>query len=431
MSPRRARSVVAAAALFAALLLAPSQARAAGFALYEAGARGMGFAGAFTAQASDPSAIFHNAAGIAFLKGNQIYVGSSFVAPFAGFTGADPYPGAGRRESQYRGIIPLPTGYYTHQFSERTVLGVGAYVPFGLETRWDAGDYSGRFISQRAKLKSFSLNPTVAYRLADRLSVGAGLDVRFASVSLRRRVPLVDPFTQRVTDVASADLESDTNTGVGFNLGLLARSSDSLSIGFAYRHKVNVEFTGQASFEQIRTGNAEIDARVATLVPLGQQPLTTQLEFPAIASAGIAYSWRDWKAEVDLNWYQWSAFDRLILRFPENPELDQVIEEQYDNSLQVRVGVERWLSEVWSVRGGYYYDESPAPAESVSPILPDTTRHGVAVGATWKRGALHVDGSLWGVLGQDRSTEGRNRDGYDGTYSSSAITFGVFLGYSF
>ena len=101
---------------------------------------------------------------------------------------------------------------------------------------------------------------------------------------MRRRVPLVDPFTQRVVDVASATLESDTDTSIGFNLGVLAKPNDSLSLGFSYRHKVNAEFTGQGDFEQVPTGNPEVDLRVASVVPLGNQPLTTQLEFPAIAS---------------------------------------------------------------------------------------------------------------------------------------------------
>src|SRR5262245_22878935 len=119
------------AALVALTLALPRTSQAAGFALYEAGALGMGFAGAFTAHASDPSAIFHNAAGIGFLKGKQIYLGSGFVAPSAEFTGADPSPGPDRQEEQYRGIIALPTGYYTHQFSERVVFGIGAFIPFG------------------------------------------------------------------------------------------------------------------------------------------------------------------------------------------------------------------------------------------------------------------------------------------------------------
>src|SRR3954468_18436381 len=82
------------AALAVACVLAPGPAHAAGFAIFEQGARAMGFAGAYTAQASDPSAIFHNAAGVAFLKGKQIYFGGTFIHPSSSFTGDDPFPGA-------------------------------------------------------------------------------------------------------------------------------------------------------------------------------------------------------------------------------------------------------------------------------------------------------------------------------------------------
>lgn len=420
------------AALAAASLVRPAPAGAAGFAIFEQGALGMGFAGAFTAQASDPSAIFHNAAGIAFLKRNQLYLGGTLVHPSTSFTGADPFPGAGTKETQSVGFLPVPAAYYTHQFSERSVLGVGLHAPFGLSSKWkDPDRFSGRFVSQLAELRGFSLNPTIAWKLADRLSVGAGLDIRFASVALERNVPLIDPFAQKVVDVGQARLESDTATKLGFNLGILARPSDSLSIGLSYRHKVNMEFAGTGSFSQIRTGNPQLDARVAAVLPSGQVPLTTAVEFPAIVSGGVAYAWGDWRAEADINWYQWSTFDRLILSFEGRSDLNQVIEEEYSDVFQYRLGVERRLNDVWSVRGGYFFDKSPAPPESVSPLLPDASRHGIALGGSWRRGALRLDGSAWTLLVNDRSTEGRNRDRFDGTYSSFVVTFGLFLGYSF
>jgi len=67
-SSGRSAPLVAGLCAAAFIGFAPPAASAAGFAIFEQGARGMGFAGAFTAQ-SDPSAIFHNAAGIAFLTG--------------------------------------------------------------------------------------------------------------------------------------------------------------------------------------------------------------------------------------------------------------------------------------------------------------------------------------------------------------------------
>ena len=143
-TPRRVR----AAALAATVALAPASARAAGFAIFEQGARGMGFAGAFTAQANDPSAIFHNAAGIAFLSGKQVYLGATFIHPSSTFTGANPFPGTSVTEKADVSLLVPPAAYYTQRFSERVVFGIGVHTPFGLTTAWaNPESYTGRFLA--------------------------------------------------------------------------------------------------------------------------------------------------------------------------------------------------------------------------------------------------------------------------------------------
>ena len=432
MFTRPGRSAGLAASLLAITAAFPARAGAAGFALFEQGARGMGFAGAFTAQASDPSAIFHNAAGIAFLRGKQIYLGGTLVAPSGTFEGANPFPGAGVTEKTDTGILFPPNAYYTHALAPDIVAGVGVHVPFGLRSRWaNPGAYTGRFISQSAELTGFAVNPTLAVKLADRLAVGAGLDLRFSSVKLARSVPLVNPFTQRVVDVAALDLTSDTALGIGFNVGALARLSESTSVGVSYRHKVKVDYDGAATFTPAATGNAQLDALVASALPPGTQPVSTSITFPAIASVGLAQRFGPWLFEVDVNWYQWSTFDRLALDFIDRPDLSEVIVEEYGNAFQYRFGLERELTEEWLVRAGYFWDETPSPPASVSPLLPDSNRHGLALGGTWNRGQLRLDAGTWLVLGAERSTAGVNRDRYEGTYKNRAFTFGVSLGYEF
>lgn len=414
------------------IVLTPAAADAAGFALFEQGAQGMGFAGAFTAQASDPSAIFHNAAGIAFLKGRQLYVGGVLVNPSTDFIGADPFPGAGRLESMDVGIIPFPSAYYTQALSDTLAVGVGVHVPYGLRTEWKFPDaFSGRFISTKAQLSGVSVNPTVAWKLRDRLAIGGGIDIRFSSVELRRSVPGIDPFTQQVADVASVVLQSDTATDFGFNVGVLAKPAESFSIGVSYRAKVKQSYTGDATFTLIPTGNAQFDGLVAQTLPAGAIPATTGLETPAIASVGVAYRWNDWTFEGDVNWYGWSSFDELPIQLEGRADLSTIVTEEYDDAVQFRVGVDRRLNDEWSVRGGYFYDPSPSPPESVSPLLPDSDRHGICAGGSWRRGPVRVDAALWWLLSQDRSTEGVNRDHYDGIYSSSARTLGISVGYSF
>jgi long-chain fatty acid transport protein len=426
------RSASRAAVLAAALGLLPADASAGGLAIFEQGARGLGLAGAFTAQASDPSAIFHNAAGIAFLTGQQVYAGGVLIAPSSTFNGADPFPGAAVTEKADLGVLVPPAAYYTHQFSERLVLGAGWMTPFGLKSRWqDPDGFSGRFIAQEADIKAFSFNPTVAYKLEDRLAVGLGLDIRFSSLSLTRRVPVINPFTQKVEDGASARVSTGTDTGFGFNIGVLARPTESLSLGASYRHQVTIDYGGQATFSPMTTDVPELDAQIAAGLPPGSVPVSTSITYPAMASFGAAYAWNDWTFEADVNWHQWSSLDRVLLAFEGYPELAQVLVEDYSNSWQYRLGVQRPLTPVWTVRGGLFYDQSPAPAASVSPLLPDADRYGLALGGSWRKGRLWIDAGSWIVLGESRSTEGQNRDAYDGTYESNGVTLGLSLGYAF
>ena len=421
----------------AALLLAffpPSFLSASGFSIYEQGGRGMGFSGAYTALSDDPSAIFYNAAGIAFLRGKQIYLGGTLVAPRSNFTGDDPFPGAADRERQNVGLIPVPTFYYTQKLRDRLVVGFGVDSPYGLKTEWDHPDtYSGRFISLEADLKSISLNPTIAYKLADRLSIGGGLDFRFSKVKLRRRVPSINPFTQKVIDVAEVQLESSWNHGLGFNVGLLAKPTENLSLGLAYRHKVKVDYEGTAAFTQIATGNAQVDAAAAAALPAGRPALTTSITFPAILNGGAAYHWDKWTASADVVWFQWSTFDQLRLdcarlRCGEPDDPGGLLEH-----LAVPGGSGAPGSATPGPSGAAATSTRPppSPAASVSPLLPDQDRHGFALGGSWTGGRLRLDAGAWYLHLSPRSSEGLNRDNYNGTYDNSAFTFGLSLGYSF
>jgi long-chain fatty acid transport protein len=424
---------IALCGLFAAgPLFSAAPAGAAGFAIFEQGAKAMGFAGAFTAQADDPTAIFHNVAGIGFLKGTQAAFGGTLIHPSTTFEGSNPFPGSTVTEKGDAGILPPPHGYLTHQFTERLVLGVGVNVPFGLKTQWaNPETYSGRFISQKAELRGFSINPSVAYRVADRLSVGGGLDLRLSKVTLERRVPVINPFTFRAVDAADVSLTSGYEKGFGFNLGVLAKPSESLSVGAQYRHKVTIDYAGSAAFTPVPTGNAQLDQRVAAAIPSGSQAVATSISFPAVVTTGVAYVWGDWTFAGDIDWYQWSSFDHIVLDFEQRNDLDQTIEEQWSNSLQFRVGAERRVNDRLAVRGGYFFDKTPSPTESVTPLLPDADRNGIALGATFGSPRLHLDAATWYVFSPARDTLGLNREDYNGVYKSRALTLGLTVGYVF
>jgi long-chain fatty acid transport protein len=252
-----------------------------------------------------------------------------------------------------------------------------------------------------------------------------------ASIELDRNVGAINPFTQQVVDAATVALNSETATGYGFNVGVLAQPIDNLSVGIAYRHKVAMDFQGDAVFSLQPTGNAQLDVAIARSLPNGATKVESRIEFPSLWSVGAEYRWNTWTVAAQIDFHGWSSFDEVPLTFTDHPELSSVIEENYENSRIYRLGAEWRLSETWDLRGGYFYDESPAPVEAVSPLLPDADRHGVALGATLRLGRLRIDAANWFLFFAERSTEGRNRDNYNGTYKNFAELFSVSFGYSF
>ena len=146
-------------------------------------------------------------------------------------------------------------------------------------------------------------------------------------------------------------------------------------------------------------------------------------------SGGVAWNPHpDWTTEVDLLWTQWSAFDKLPLRFPKDPTLNVDLVENYDDQIQIRAGAEHRLP-TWTYRFGYYYDHSPVPPESVTPLLPDANRHGVTVGAGWTLDRWTIDAYNLFLFVENRSTEGKERDGYNGTYKTYVNSLGAAVTY--
>ncbi len=418
------------------IALLPMAAGAAGFAFYEAGAKAVGMSGAFTATADDPSAIYYNPAGLAFQKGTMIMAGGTFVVPTYSFKGANPFPGQGVSEHGKNKLHLVPGVYYRHPINDQIMVGIGTFLPFGLGTEWENPTrFTGRFISQKADLKSLSIQPTIAYKVNDWMGVGFGLDIRESVVNFQRNRAFLNPFTQHVVDLAKIDMQSNWKTSVGFSFGVLVKPIQDWRVGFSYRHSVKTDFDGTATFEFIPTGNPLIDPILKAQVPQGDRKVATSINFPKEMSLGIATTMiSKMTIEVDVNYTGWSTFDELVIDFKDLGQ-KTVFPEKYKDCFNFRFGIERVLNEKLALRGGYYYDESPQPLESTGPLLPDSDRQGINFGAGYKMGRWSVDGSAILTLFNERSTvfEGlpQNRDNYNGTYRNHAILSSASLSYAF
>jgi long-chain fatty acid transport protein len=415
-------------------LAAATPAWAAGFSIFEQGSKAMGMAGAFTAQADDPSALFHNAGGIAFFDEREWAVGFTWIhAIEAEFEGAPPFPGSGVEEEQELLSEFPPHVYLVQPINDTWKFGLGINSPFGLTTEWsNPNTFSGRFLSSRAALRTVDINPTLGWRITPNFGLGFGAVARFSDVELERHVPTINPFTQSVADIASLELSSDFDQGYGWNIGLLHRFNNSFSWGLSYRSGIEIDYQGEARLTQISTGIPAFDQVIRGRLPFDTDlPVETGIDFPEEASLGLAFALSpNLLLETDANWTSWSSFDEVDIDFTGNQLPDATILERWEDVYNYRAGLRWTLSSQNQLLLGYVFDETPQPEEAVSPLLPDADRNGVTVG--WSHdGNWNVDASLMYLLFRERERHvsfDEEPNTFFGSYRTTAVLFGLTIG---
>ena len=404
----------------------------AGFSIFEQGAKASGMAGAFAATADDPSAIFYNPAGIAQQRHLAAYAGATFINFTNEFTGDPNSPITSGVEGKYNRHTFIPPNVYAIvPIGQNLTVGFGAYAAWGLRTDW-ADPWVGRYVSRDADLKTMSFNPTIAWQTSNgKFAVGGGAEYRRARVILNANRMALNPFSGRIVDVANTRLVSDYGDDIGWNVGVLFKPTDRLRFGATYRTDMDIELEGQAEINQISTGNAQLDAIIRTQLP-PNQAISTIFPFPAVASAGVAFSPNtNWDVEFDITHMTWSEFEALKVDFMTTPAAGFTRVQNWEDSSAYRLGANYKATADWDVRLGAVYDQNPQPVEAVSPLLPDSDRFGVTFGAGFHRGPWIVDACAFILHFKDRDTEGQNQEGFNGNYETDAVLWSVNLGYRF
>ncbi|MBN1354882.1 outer membrane protein transport protein [bacterium] len=405
----------------------------AGFNIFEQGSPAQpGMAGAFTARADNPSAIFYNPAGITQLEGTQISVGLSLIQPKS--TMKDPY---GRKWDSDDQLFYPPNLYVTHKFNEQLNMGFGFGVHYGLGMKWDNNkDFIYRYLVQDVSVQTYYFNPVAAWKVNDWFSIGGGVYYVKSEVEYAAAIDMSDvsAYLSSVLGIpidlndGRMDLEGDNGSGdYGFNLGLHFKFND-LRLGAVYRSEVECEYDGAADFTVTPTGYGNpVDGIVAGLFP--DTGGRTMIKFPASASIGVAYFFTpELSVEFDINWMGWSSFESLDIDF-ENPGLpDKHQVKDWDDVFSFRLGTSYQFSEKLECYAGYYFDQSPIPDNTLDPILPGADRHSVQFGAGYTIGDLRIDAAYMYLKFDDRETDD-NYLGINGEYESSSNIFGLQFTY--
>jgi len=452
----------------AVLLLAgaPSLVAAQGFGVYEHNTCAMGRAGVAAAMpCPDGSAIFFSPAGLAGLAGNRFSVGVTAIAAQGGFT--DDF--LNHRSDLDNPVIPVPAAYFTHQINDKVTVGIGAYAPYGLETRWPTENFDGRFVGYNTRVRSIYIQPTVGYQVSPTLKLGVGVAYITSHLKLRQRADLstrVIPSTLAVpaglpagttfgmvgvptgTDFADAALEA-TGSGFAVNFGAILKVSDRLSIGGHWLTRKQIDYDGDAVFEQVSSGlvlpvaigplpaGTPVDFVLAPqFAPdsaLGNGPVSTSLMMPPQGTIGFAYKISDsWNFMADYHYVVWGWFSNVDIDFqnPKTPDLP--LHPSNKDTHGFRFGTEYRYSPKIQLRGGYLYHSGASPPQFVTPLLPEGPRNEFTIGAGIElTPKLHADLGYQYIKQNDRRGTVNLALGNTGLYQFSAHLFGFGVAYTF
>lgn len=395
-----------------------------GFQVMTQGAKATGMGLAFAGVADDPSAIFYNPAGIGFQDHFAVQGGAAVLGrDSATFVGANPYPGVGEVGKVQNQVFALPNLYMVVPLTADLKFGLGIDAPYGLGLRWDAPEqWSGRYISQNAVIKTTDINPVFSYKLLPELSIAAGADYRFSGLQLERNTAATDPFTQAEVDVAHTKLYSDltSNGGWGYNAGIMWKPTPQIGVGASYRSKITVDYTGTATVIQRPTGDQTFDALVASQIPFGTHPVATEIVFPASINTGVGINFGGgFTVALEADWTEWSSFQALNINFTDGtlPPIDRVT--NWNDSWAYRVGLEKTFG-AFAIRLGYYYDNTPQPTQDVGPLLSDNDRNVFTAGFGYNTPQWGVDVGGAYIKFKNRQVLTQSTDNFFGIYSETA-----------
>lgn len=341
---------------------------AAGFGTPAQGASGLGTAYAgIAASALDATTIFANPAGMTYLPNSQFVIANHLLKPEVRFKDegsvkASGVPSTGGQGGDIGSLILMPNIYYSHKISEDLYVGIGVNSPFGLKTEYE-NDWIGRFQTVKSQLKTININPSVAFKVNDRFSVGAGISVMRAEAELTRAVNRV------VLPESYVSIKGD-DWGAGFNLGGIYKLTSDTRIGISYRSKVDLNLDGDAKFgSALSNSNTDVKTKIVTPESISVSSFTQLND--------------SWDLLADITWTRWSRFQEINILKNDGSSLTN-LPQNWRNTVRYSIGAVYKLNDEIQLRSGLAFDQEAISDEYRQARIPSNDRTWLSFGASWK-----------------------------------------------
>ncbi|MDP3745055.1 MAG: outer membrane protein transport protein [Methylotenera sp.] len=457
-------------AMLALLIGLAGCAEAAGFALIEQSASGMGNALAGMGVGSDdPSSQYFNPATMAFMnQGTQLTLGGHVIAPTATLNNERAYNAttgfghavvSGHGGGNAGSLTFVPNLYVKTDFNDDVALGLGVTVPFGLSTEYRDG-WAGRYHALASTVETINVNPAVSWKLNERFSIGGGVSVQYVKAKLTNAVDsgstclglvarglvagascaangLLTPGNAATDSYVKLEAE---DISFGFNLGVLFKPNQQTTLGLAYRSMIEQNVEGKAKFKKSAGLNAVLSGSANPLVnrQLANTDIQAQVDLPEnISLSGAFQATPDLELLADVTWTNWSRFKELRIIFDNPVQADGVTTENWDDSWRYSIGANYQLNPSVTLRTGIAYDETVvADKQHRTPRIPDQNRTWLAFGTSWAMSPTNkLDVGYAHLFIKDvklnNTTESSVKHNLSGEYNASVDILSMQLTHSF
>ena len=392
------------------------QARAGGFYISEIGTPGsLGTAGvANPTNNFGADSAWTNPAGMTGVKEDHGLAGVQLIVPQAKFDSS--VAGAGGGDGGNAGMAAVvPSHFLVKSLSDDVKLGFSVVGTMGGGLDYGK-NFVGRYATYRAVLGAVALSPSIAYKVNEELSIGAGVSAVYTTFDQDIAVLQPGNVDGRVS------INQIDDWGFTSFYGLTYQLNDKALLGVVYRPEFDAELEGDVNFSRF----------------VGPSPTADEIEVdwtnPQLLQIGLQYKVNDeYTLFLDADWEDWSEFSDNQLAFQGgalNPvvALDRNWKDTYHVGAAV---VRRWDEHQVSV--GISYDSSPVDDDDRTIDLPVDEQFKISASYAHVGARLNYSiGATLAYLGDgkvDQTTQGvRFKGEFDTNY---ALFLGGTLRYAF
>ena len=417
----------------AALFMAATNAAfAAGYQIVEQGASNMGtaVAGVSANANSDATAAFWNPSAVSSmsLKVGETRVDSALFAVLptlccdVDMSRSSPTLLAGGGTQTHNNCATnsiIPQMFVVHRFTEDLYGTLSITAPWGLESDYSP-DWVGNMQAMRSYLFTMDLNPSLAYKVNDWLTVAGGVSAQFAYCTLSSITPIsASPLIVRPMDLTGQGYS------IGGNVGFTIDYAEDGRFGFQWRSAV----------EHSLSGNAHLNGNQI------YSPISADMHMPHTFTFGFYQRLRgclkQFAVMADYSYTMWSAFDELYV-----PEVNVRVPENWKDTSRVSLGFHYYPEQIenLTLRLGACFDESPVrSAAERTARIPCSDRVWLSTGIGYEYKNFSIDLSYTyifvvgnGEIARDEAVAGGMLPTHlEGNYYAHIHVLGVQVGYKF